>query len=455
VNAGRVAVFGAIAVAAVLVALVVLGGGSKHEYKLVFQTAGQLVNDNSVEIGGRRVGAVKNIELTEDNRAEVTVEIEEPYAPLHRGSTAVVRGASLSGVANRYVALTPGPDSEPELEDGAQITEDSTTSIVDLDQLFNTLDEPTRDGLTKVIQGFGDWYAGRGADGNAAAKYFAPSLSATKNFVGQLAADQKGLETLVRETSKVVTALGERGPTLTALVSNTNTSLGAIAAENQSLAEALDLLPQTLRRGSTTFVNLRAALVDLEALVNASGESTKNLAPFLRELTPLLKDAKPTVAQLSKLISTPGASNDFTDLMTDAPALAKQAEPGFKNSIAALNRSIPVLTFIRPYSPEFAGWLKDFGQGAANYDANGHFARISPAFNSFRYDAGSNEFVPVPDSQRQPGLPGGGVPGFTQPGQLIPRCPGSATQPLPDGSNPYRDRSGDLDCNPQIVPPGP
>ena len=106
--------------AAILVAFVVLGGGSSHQYKLVFQTAGQLVDDNSVEVGGRRIRWVKKIQLTDDNRAEITVEVKEPYAPLNRGTTAVVRGSSLSGVANRYIALTPGPDSEPELDDGAQ-----------------------------------------------------------------------------------------------------------------------------------------------------------------------------------------------------------------------------------------------------------------------------------------------------------------------------------------------
>lgn len=454
-NARRVAAIGVLAVAAILVATVVLGGGSTHQYTLVFQTAGQLVDDNSVEVGGRRVGSVKKIELTDDNRAAITVEVKEPYAPLHEGSTAVVRSASLSGVANRYVALSPGPDSEPELDDGAQITEDSTTSIVDLDQLFNTLDEPTRDGLTKVIQGFGDWYAGRGEDGNASAKYFAPSLVATKEFVKQLAADEDAIKGLVRNTSKVVTALGEKGPQLTDLVSNTNTGLGAIAAENQSLAQALDLLPQTLRRGSTTFVNLRAALDDLTLLVDASKPATKNLAPFLDDLAGLLRDAEPTVVQLKNLINTPGAHNDFTDLMEDAPALASAAEPGFKNSVAALNKSIPVLSFIRPYAPELMSWLRDFGQGAANYDANGHYARIAPAFNAFKYDTGTNEYVPVPDSQRVAGVPGGGVPGFTSGKQLITRCPGSATQPPTDGSAPYRDVSGNLDCDPRIVPPGP
>ena len=129
--------------APILVAFVVLGGGSSHQYKLVFQTAGQLVDDNSVEVGGRRVGSVKKIQLTDDNRAEITVEVKEPYAPL-RGTTAVVRLASLSGVANRYIALTPGPTASRSSTTARVIAEDSTTSIVDLDQLFNTLDADPR-----------------------------------------------------------------------------------------------------------------------------------------------------------------------------------------------------------------------------------------------------------------------------------------------------------------------
>ncbi len=454
-NAARVAVIGVLVAAAVLVAFVVLGGNGKHEYKLVFETAGQLVTANNVQIGGRKVGTVKEIDLTDDNRAEVTVQVDEPYAPLHAGTTAVVRQSSLSGVANRYVALSPAPDSRPQLEDGARIGEDKTTSIVDLDQLFNTLDEPTRDGLAKVIQGFGDWYAGKGQEGNESAKYFAPALNATREFVHRLGSDQKAIKGLVRDTSKVVTALAQEGPVLTDLVANTNTTFAAIAAENESLSQALALLPATLRRGSTTFVNLRATLDDLEALVDVSKPATKNLAPFLRELAPLIEDAEPTVAQLATLVNKSGPSNDFTDLLNDTPALASAAAPGFKNSISALNKSVPVLSFFRPYTTEFVGWFRDFGQATANYDANGHYARIAPQFNAFSYDSATNLLNPVPDNQRQGGLPGGGVPGVTSPSQLVPRCPGAASQPAPDGTSPWRDTDGKLDCNPAIVVPGP
>ena len=100
---------GALAVAAV-VAILLLTGSSKHEYTLVFQSAGQLVKDNDVQVGGRRIGRVADIKLSDDNLAEVRVQVDEPYAPLHLGTTATIRSGSLSGVANRYIALAPGPE---------------------------------------------------------------------------------------------------------------------------------------------------------------------------------------------------------------------------------------------------------------------------------------------------------------------------------------------------------
>ena len=48
-------------------------------------------------------------------------------------------------------------------------------------------------------------------------------------------------------------------------------------------------LPGTLRQANTTFHNLRPALDDLDVLVNAAKPATKNLAPFLRQLKPVLK----------------------------------------------------------------------------------------------------------------------------------------------------------------------
>jgi phospholipid/cholesterol/gamma-HCH transport system substrate-binding protein len=106
-----------------------------------------------------------------------------------------------------------------------------------------------------------------------------------------------------------------------------------------------------------------------------------------------------------------------------------------------------VLKFIRPYTADLVGWFRDFGQGASNYDANGHFARIQPIFNAYQFtdNPAGGALTPIPAGQRLNGLLGG----------QNKRCPGAASQVPVDGSAPWRDSDGTLDCDPSQVLPGP
>jgi phospholipid/cholesterol/gamma-HCH transport system substrate-binding protein len=446
-TAPRAAAVGALLVAVAVVAWLLLRGDGGATYKLRFENAGQLVRGDDVQIGGRRVGSVRDIKLTDDNQAEIDIAVQDGYAPLHEGTTALIRATSLSGIANRYVALTPGPNSNRKLPEGAQLGTDETTSIVDLDQLFDTLDPKTRASLQGFIQGSAQWYDNRGRQANAATKYFNPAISSTDALVNELVANQQTLNAFLRNSSKTVGALAERRDDLTNLVSNANATATAIGDENVSLDQGLAVLPRTLRKANTTFVNLRATLDDLDVLVAASKPATKDLAPFLRELRPLVAESRPTIKDLSTALHRSGPDNDLTDATRRMPSLQRVATPAFRNGRQALVKAQPVLEFLRPYTPDVTGWLRDFGQGASNYDANGHYARIQPIFNAFNFEdnPAGGVLTPIPPSQRFDGL---------EVNQLR-RCPGAASQPNVDGSAPWRDTSGTLDCDPNQVPPGP
>ena len=252
----------------------------------MFQNAGQLVKGDDVQVGGRRIGTIRTITLTDDNRARVRVEIEEPYAPLREGTQAVIRLTSLSGIANRYIALTPAPNSAKELDDGATLAVGSTTDVVDLDQLFNTLDPDTRKDLQGVIQGFAAQYEGKGPQAAESAEYFNPFLSTSRRLVNQLTQDEGTLTEFIVNSSRAVTAVAERRDDLADLVGNTNATAAAIGQENVALARALGLLPTTLRRANTTFVNLRATLDDLDVLVAESKPATKRPRPVPARAAP-------------------------------------------------------------------------------------------------------------------------------------------------------------------------
>ena len=97
-----------------------LFGGGGTEYTLVFQNAGQLVKDDDVQVGGRRIGSVRDIELTDDNHAAIKSSSRSRTRRCAR-APGVIRLTSLSGIANRYVALTPGARHAKELPDGATL----------------------------------------------------------------------------------------------------------------------------------------------------------------------------------------------------------------------------------------------------------------------------------------------------------------------------------------------
>jgi phospholipid/cholesterol/gamma-HCH transport system substrate-binding protein len=431
---------------ALAVWLLLFKGSGGTEYTLIFQNAGQLVKDDDVQVGGRRVGSVRDIELTSDNRAAIKIKVQEPYAPLREGTTAIIRLTSLSGIANRYIALTPGPGDAKELPAGATLASDSTTDVVDLDQIFNTLDKKTSGDLAGVIKGFAAQYEGKGDAAGQSAKYFNPLLSSSRRLVQQVTQDEGALTRFLLNSSAAATSIAEKRNDLADLVTNTNATASAIGSENAALSEALALLPTTLRRGNTTFVNLRATLDDLDKLVAVSKPATKNLTPFLRQLRPLLASARPTVRDLSRALFLPGPNNDLVDATRKMPRLQQVASPAFRNGRQALIKAEPVLEFVRPYTPDLVGWFRDFGQGAANYDANGHFARIQPIFNAFQFtdNPAGGLLTPIPPSARMTGLSTGNER----------RCPGAAIQRPPDGSAPFTD-GGNVDCDPSLVPPGP
>jgi len=435
----RILATAALIAAVALIALAMFGGGEGYKVKATFDNAGQLVPGNEVRVGGQPIGKISEIELDRAANAVVTMEVGDAVAPLHEGTTATIRATSLSGITSRYISLKPGPNNGDRIEDGGHIDADATTAPVDIDVLFNTLDEKTRGGLRDFIRGSGTQYEGRGPEAGQSIEYLAPFLGSTSRLTQELALDQQVLERFVKDGAATVSAIAERRGDLTNLVGNTNTAMRAIGDESAALQRALELLPGTLRKANTTFVNLRNTLDDLDKLVDESKPNTKRLAPFFRALRPLVHDARPTIADLSELIRTPGSNNDLIELTAKQPRLAKLTAAVFPRAIRALDRSDPVIEYARGYTPDLVGWITKFGQAAAYYDANGHYARVQPIFSPTNLDRASYRLVGVSPADRLRGFERG----------TRPTCPGAATQPAPDGSSPWPFRG----CDPSSGPP--
>ena len=128
--AGVVAIVGAVVLAA---ALLFWDSGGGYTVHARFTNAGQLVKGNPVQTGGVPIGSVKSIDITDEGQAEIEFAVDDDHSPLPVGTHVTIRQFSQSGIANRYIALTPGLNSSPELDDGAVLGTEKTTTPVDLE----------------------------------------------------------------------------------------------------------------------------------------------------------------------------------------------------------------------------------------------------------------------------------------------------------------------------------
>src|SRR3712207_6575264 len=125
---GRIAAVAALLLAVAVAAWVLVLEDDGYKVHVRFQAATNVVKGNLVQVAGRRVGTIEDIQLTEDGQADLTLKIEdEAIVPLRTGTRATLRIASLSGSANRYVDLRIPPAGGQEIKEGDIIEARDTT----------------------------------------------------------------------------------------------------------------------------------------------------------------------------------------------------------------------------------------------------------------------------------------------------------------------------------------
>ena len=430
----------ALALVVLIIAYLIFSGSGTTTYQLLLPNAYQLVRGNTVQVGGVPVGSVTDIVLTKNYQAKVTIQVKSSLAPLRHGTVAEVRTPSLSSVANRYVALTPGPQSSPAYRPGGTLPATVSKPVTDLDEVFNTFNPKTLKGLQGFLRGSAEQYAGAGLELGKDTELFAPAFAATDHVFEQLSLDQPVFTHFLVETAKALTTIGARAPQLTDLIENANTTFRAIGDQQEELKQGLEILPETLHQGNETFKGLPPTLAALESLVEVSKPTTKSLTTLLERLRPLVTTATPVVKNFSLSFSRPGKNNDLTELALAIPALVKALSSSSPSTVQSLKESVPITAFFGPYSPDLAGTLRSFGQAAAFYDADGHYAHVNPVFPSFQLGSGNN-LTPANTTEALSSLKSG----------QLRRCPGAAAEPAADKSSPFVD--GELlSCDPAELP---
>jgi hypothetical protein len=131
-----------------------------------------------------------------------------------------------------------------------------------------------------------------------------------------------------------------------------------------------------------------------------------------------------------------------TSTLNMIPTLNRTATPALRDAATFLADAAPIVSGARPYVPDIIhGFLSGFGgQTFTYYDANGHYGRVRPMIF-----AGSSQANGLLSSLLRTS-----VAGDAEQRNISRRCPGAATDPAPDRSNPYE--PAEVRCDPTAVP---
>src|ERR1043166_7742572 len=92
----------------VVVAVLLFSGGDKQTYKVraIFDNAGFVIPGEDVKVAGVKVGKIDSLDVTDDNKAVVVLDIQEKgYQDFRKDAECTVRPQSLIG--ERFVECEP------------------------------------------------------------------------------------------------------------------------------------------------------------------------------------------------------------------------------------------------------------------------------------------------------------------------------------------------------------
>jgi phospholipid/cholesterol/gamma-HCH transport system substrate-binding protein len=244
-------------VALILAALVVLAIVSSRivngltEYRLTvpLDSADGLYPGSDVLIAGAHAGSVRDITL-DGAQTLVTIALDDSYAPVHSDARVTVRPKSLLG--EKYVALDPG--TKDSLASGSRLPELQVARAVDLQDVVNSLDQPTREKLRTLVIELGGGLAGQGVNTNQTIANGRQDMDHLAAITDTLAARDADLERVIQGLDQVTAELAksDRRQELGALIQNSETLLHSLSQQDAQIKQTLVQANAALGRTDTS-----------------------------------------------------------------------------------------------------------------------------------------------------------------------------------------------------------
>lgn len=363
-----------------------LGGDEGRTVVVVFDDIRGLAQVNrDVRIAGVDVGTVGTVtRVGDDAQAELLLTPEA--GEIYRDATAELRPhAAFEGDA--WVDLDPGTSGAGPLKNGS-IPKEQATVYEPLDRALRFLDPPRRDA---IAAGTGEVARAMTPQAQRAVGDTLKEVPGLVRAVPPAARAAQGpsgdeLRSSIRDLSSATAVLGERSRTVAGIVTDTRRTLAAVNTNGGApLDDSLQALPGAiaeLRRGSET----------VPALMARVRRTSRELDPALPELTALLRDGRPVLAQAAPVLQdAPPLARDVQlilgDLARSTPAMRALVRTVLETVVTIETDALPVLlrrsTLGQPTYEQFlaaaaglTGALSSFQPGGSQYIGKGHWARV-------------------------------------------------------------------------------
>lgn len=336
-----------------------------------------LVVGNDVRVGGDRVGVVNSIKPVRDKNGHVSailgLKLDKTVDPLAANSTVIVRPRSALGL--KYVEITPGTSKKTLAAGDTLPLSQARPRPVEIDQVFNIFNKPTRTGIQQTLTGFGNGLAGRGPDLNLAISAFRPLVDNLQPVMANLASPQTALARLFRSLERAANEVAPVGVEQAALFRNLDTTFGALVPVRSQIQQFIHDSPATEDLAINQFPKQRPFLVNSAALFR----ELRPGAAVLPSTAPVLADVV-TIGKRT-LARTPQMNAELTgvfralDRFVNDPVVPRGINR-LKDTVATLRDPLAFITPAQTTCNYITLWFRNIASHLSEGDKNGTWQRF-------------------------------------------------------------------------------